>query len=165
MGLGLGSQTGGQLFSYYSLAFTVGGLVGGFASSLLFKNKLKIGIAFAYILSGLFNISVLLPDIGSHSVRLSIFLIIAGFFLAWANVMTFAYLTECFPANVMGKTGGLVQGGGILGAPIGISIGALLLNSNGSYTATLLIFGVLGLLGFICSFLLKKSRTVSQTKA
>lgn len=116
-GLGFGSQVAGNLYSLYSVAFTVGALLSGIIGRYLFKNNLKVSISVGFIFATIFNASILIPAVYSNRSVLLVCLILAGFFLAWCSPMIFAYLTQCYPTSIMGRVGGLMQGIGTMGAP------------------------------------------------
>jgi MFS family permease len=161
-GLGLGVQTAGNIFSLYSLFFTIGALLSGFIGKYIFKNRLKVEIALGFILAGFFNISVMVPAISSNRGVLIICLILAGFFLSWCSAMAFAYLTQCFPTDVMGRVGGLTEGFGMLGAPLGVVVGSISLNITGRYSIAIAIIFIQCLLSFVLTFFLKKPKVFAD---
>ncbi len=157
-GCGLGTQAASTIFSFYSFSFTLGSLFSGFIGRYIFKNELKKSIALSFVLSAFFNVSVLLPAVYENSVKLRICLILAGFFFSWSGSMIFAYFTQCYPSEVMGRIGGFTQGIGGLGAPAGIAVGSITLNMTGSYFITLTAMGILCLLNLILTFFLYKPK-------
>jgi MFS family permease len=157
-GLGLGAQAGGSIFSLYQLAFTFGALASGFIGRFLFKNNLKLAIGIGYALAAIFNTAVLLPAINSNITALMIDLILAGFFFSWCSAMTFAYLTQCYPVSVIGRVGGITQGLGVLGAPVGVAVGSIALNVTSRYTTAIVLCFVALAVSFVLNFLLNKPK-------
>jgi MFS family permease len=157
-GLGLGAQTSGSIFSLYSLFFMIGSMCSGFIGRYVFKNKLKVSLAVAFIVGAVLKLSILLPGVGNNQAALTACFIIAGFFFTWGSPMLFAYLTQCYPANVMGRIGGIVQGLGTLGASVGVAIGSFALNATNSYYIPVGLIGAMCLVGFILTLFLYKPK-------
>jgi MFS family permease len=158
VGVGLGAQAAGNTFSFYSLFFMIGAICSGFIGRFVFKNKLKTPLVLAFIMGAIFKLLILLPGFKDNQTALTACFIIAGFFFTWTNPMTFAYLTQCYPKSVMGRIGGILQGLGTLGAPIGVAVGSFVLNATNSYYIPLGLISFMCLLGFLLTLFLYKPK-------
>lgn len=162
-GLGLGSLDAGNTSSLYTLFFTIGALSSGFIGRYVFRNRLKITMGMGFSLAMVFNVSVMFPAINENRVALVACLIMAGFFLAWCAPTLFAYLAQCYPTNVMGRVGGLIQGIATLGSPLGVAVGSYSLTMTGRYYIAIGAIGVMCLVGFVFSFFFHKPKVFAAT--
>lgn len=157
-GLGFGSQTAGNIFSSYSMAFMIGALLSGFVGRYILKNRLKIGMAIGFVVAAVCNASIMFPAVHSHRGILVLMLILSGFFYGWCMPMMFAYITQSYPASLLGRIGGLTQGLGTVGATVGVAVGSFALNITGRYIVAITVVVILLLLDFVLTFFLYKPK-------
>jgi MFS family permease len=158
VGVGLGMQAAGNTFSFYSLFFMIGSLCSGLIGRFIFRNKLKIQLALAFIVGAVFHVSILLSGVKNSQAAMITCLIIAGFFFTQTGPLLYAYLTQCYPKNVMGRMGGLLTGIGTMAAPVGVAVGSIMLNVTNNYYIAIGTVGVMCLLGFFMTFFLYKPK-------
>ena len=58
----------------------------------------------------------------------------------------------------MGRVGGLIQGISILGAFLAMAVGSIALDSVNGYYISIVVIGLMSLLGFVLSFFFRKPK-------
>jgi MFS family permease len=155
VGLGYGPVVAGQIMGIYSLAFMVGCFVCGFIMHGVFKDRARIFIPIAFILTAIFCASVLVPGISGNQNALLVCLILAGFFMGMPQASIQAFVAINYPESIQGRIGGLTMGLGIIGAPVGVAVGAAALHMSGAYRLSVVIAVVFAIIGAIGTLWLK----------
>lgn len=149
VGLGLGPAVSGQIMGVYQIAFMAGSIVSGFLIQKVFGGRTKPVILFSFLMTAIFCLSVLLPFVYSNMTLLVICLLVAGFFMGMPIPSVMAFIATSYPEHITGKVGGMTMGLGILGGTIGVAAGSIALHTTGMYTVSIIIVGVMGILGLL----------------
>ena len=155
IGLGLGPIVSGQIMAVYQLAFMIGSFACGFILYKIFKGKTNYLAMSAFLITAIFCLSVLLPGVKSNQTVLTVCLIIAGFFMSMPNPSIMAFIATAYPESVTGRVGGTSLGISIFGGTIGVAIGSVALHTTGMYQISIIIVGIVAVLGAISSMGLK----------
>lgn len=149
VGLDMGSVAAGQIMGIYQIAFMLGSMASGFLIQKFFEGKIKRLIAVCFLLTGIFATSVLLTPVNSNTTLLFIVLLIAGFFMGMPNPAVMAFIASSYPEDITGRIGGMTMGLGIFGGTAGVAVGSIALHATGMYTISILVVGVVCLLGVV----------------
>lgn len=160
--LGMSEAAAGSVFSVNSLAFTIGATLCGFIARYIFKNSFKTTIAVGFIVAAAFNVLILVGAVNTSNTILATVFTVSGFFLGWCCPLLFAFLTELYPVDVLGRVGGITQGLGTFGASIGIAICSGVLDSTGSYVLPIIVFGAVCLVGFALTLSMYKPKVFAK---
>ncbi len=155
IGIGYGRMTAGKLMMALQIAFMVGAVVSGFIMQKVFKGSARPVIMIGYVLEAAFCTSIMWPAVYSSVGALLIFLITIGFFMAWPVPNALAFVSMHYPPGIAGKIGGMWLGIGLYGGSIGIIVGSIALHRTGNYHTSIVIVGILALIGLILSAFLK----------
>ena len=155
VGIGYGAMTAGKLMMTVQIAFMVGSAVVGLAFEKIFREKAQPVIMIGLFLFALFAVSIMLPVVyGTMPVLLSC-LITAGFFESWIVPTVFAFIALHYPAHIVGKLTGMWFGIGLFGGTIGVIVGATALHHTGNYHVSIIVVGVVALIGVVLGVFLK----------
>jgi MFS family permease len=157
-GLGLGPVVAGKFMGLMQVAFMIGSAASGLLVLKIFGGRHRHLIAASFILTGIFCVSVLLPSIHSNNKMLLICLLFSGFFMGMPNPAVLAFISSYYPEHITGRIGGATMGIGILGGVAGVAAGSFALHRTEMYTVSILIVGVVCIIGCINAFGLTPSR-------
>lgn len=155
VGLGMGPAVAGQIMGMYQIAFMVGSIASGFLIQKLFAGKIRNLITGCFLLTAIFCSSVLIPAVHSNQAVLMICLLLAGFFMGMPMPSVMAFISSSYPENITGRVGGMTMGLAIFGGTIGVAAGSAALHGTGMYNVSIIIVGVVCILGAINSLGLK----------
>jgi MFS family permease len=158
IGVGYGPMTAGKLMMAVQIAFMAGAVVTGFVFEKVFKGTARPVIMIGYALFAIFAVSIMWPAVYGNMSVLVVCLVIAGFFEAWVVPNVFAFISLHYPAHITGKLSGMWFGIGLFGGTVGVSVGAAALHGTGNYHASIVIVGVVAVIGFILTIFLKPSK-------
>ncbi len=155
IGVGYGPMTAGKLMMAVQVAFMVGAVVTGFVFEKVFKGTARPVIMIGYALFAVFAVSIMWPVVYANMSVLVPCLVIAGFFEAWVVPNVFAFISLHYPAHITGKLSGMWFGIGLFGGTVGVSLGAVALHATRNYHASIIIVGLIAVIGFILTIFLK----------
>ena len=155
IGLGLGPIVSGQIMAVYQLAFMIGSFACGFILQKIFKGKADKLVRTAFLITAVFCLSVLLPGVHQNQTILTVCLVIAGFFMGMPNPSIMAFIATAYPESITGRVGGTSLGISIFGGTIGVAVGSVALHTTGMYKISIIIVGVVAVIGAISSMGLK----------
>ena len=116
-----------------------------------------------YILFAIFAVSIMWPVVYGNMGVLVPCLFIAGFFEAWVVPNVFAFISLHYPAHIAGKLSGTWFGIGLFGGTVGVILGAAALHGTGNYHASILIVGLVAVIGFVLTIFLKPPKVFAAT--
>jgi MFS family permease len=154
-GVGYGRMTAGKLMMLVQIAFIFGSAATGFALEKVFKGVVRPVVTIGYIVFAIFAVSILWPAVYKNMPVLLICLGVAGFFQAWVVPNIFAFISKHYPAHIAGKLQGSWFGIGQFGGAVGVGAGATALYNTGNYHMSIIIVGVISVIGFILAQFLK----------
>ena len=163
IGLGYGTMTAGKLMMALQIAFMVGAVVSGFIMQKVFKGSARPVIMIGYLLEAAFCTSIMWPAVHSSVGVLLIFLIAIGFFMAWPVPNAMAFVSMHYPPGIVGKIGGMWLGIGLYGGSTGVILGSIALHRTGNYHASIVVVGILALIGLMFSAFLKPPKIFCAT--
>jgi len=155
IGLGLGPIVSGQIMAVYQLAFMIGSFACGFILYKIFKGKANHLAMLAFLITAVFCLSVMIPGVKGNQTVLTVCLIIAGFFMSMPNPSIMAFISTAYPESITGRVGGTSLGISIFGGTIGVAVGSVALHTTGMYKISIIIVGIVAVLGAISSMGLK----------
>ncbi len=157
VGLGLGAAVAGRYMGLMQVAFMVGSVASGFLLTKVFKGNYRLLLFSSFIMVAIFCTSVLLPAIKQNSTSLLIVLLIAGFFQGIPLATVMGFISNFYPEHITGRIGGITMGLSIFGGVLGVAAGSYALHHTGFYTVSVLVVGVISVVGALGSFALKTS--------
>jgi len=165
VGVGYGPMMAGKLMMAVQVAFMIGAVVIGFVFVKIFKGNARPGIIIGYFLFAIFAVSIMWQAVYSNLSVLVPCLMVAGFFEAWVVPIVFAFIALHYPAHIAGKLVGMWFGIGLFGGTVGVIVGATALHSTGNYHASIIIVGVVALIGLILTLFLKPPKVFCVSDA
>jgi MFS family permease len=163
-GVGYGRMTAGKLMMIVQIAFIFGSAATGFVLEKVFKGVVRPVIAIGYIVFAVFAVSILWPTVYKNMSVLIICLAVAGFFQAWVVPNIFAFISKHYNAHIAGKLQGSWFGIGQFGGALGVAVGATALHNTGNYRTSVVIVGVVSVIGFILAQFLKPPKALSPDR-
>jgi MFS family permease len=155
VGIGYGAMTAGKLMMAVQIAFMVGSAAVGVVFEKIFREKAPPVIMIGLFIFALFAVSIMLPAVWGNMPVLVACLVIAGFFESWVVPTVFAFIALSYPAHIVGKLTGMWFGIGLFGGTIGVIVGATALHHTGNYHTSIIIVGVVALIGVVLGIFLK----------
>ena len=155
VGLNLGPVVAGKYMGLLQIAFMVGSALSGLLVAKIFKGAHRRLISLAFLLTGVFCLSIVLPMVNIDQKILLVCLIFAGFFMGMPIPSTLAFIAEVYPEHITGRVGGATMGLAIIGGVLGVAVGSSALHFSGMYTISIFVVGAVCLLGMINGFGLK----------
>lgn len=152
VGLGLGPAMAGKYMGILQLSFMIGSLTSGIFITKIFKGVHRYFLSIAFILTGIFCVSVLLPVVYGNNQLLLICLTLSGFFMGMLNPAVIAFISCFYPEHITGRIGGITMGLSIFGGMAGVAIGSFVLHITDMYTIPILIVGLVCIVGTINAF-------------
>ncbi len=147
VGLGLGAALAGRYMGLMQIAFMVGAVASGFISTKIFKGNQRLMLSLSFILIAIFCTAVLLPAVKYNSTSLLAVLMLAGFFQGMPLPTVMAFISNSYPEHITGRIGGITMGLSIFGGVLGVAAGSYALHHTGYYTVSVLIVGVVSIVG------------------
>ncbi len=154
-GVGYGRMTAGKLMTVVQIAFIFGSAATGFVLEKVFKGVVRPVITIGYVIFAVFAVSILWPAVYKDLSVLPVCLAVAGFFQAWVVPNVFAFISKHYPAHIAGKLQGTWFGIGQFGGAVGVAVGATALHNTGNYRVSILVVGVISVIGLILAQFLK----------
>jgi len=151
VGVGYGPVEAGKYMMFVQIAFMVGSVIGGIVMEKVFRRVVKPVVMIGFIGAGIFCFSIKFGFVHSNPSVLIPCLILAGFFQGWVNPNVQAFLAMHYPANIVGKLGGMWMGLGIFGGTAGVVAGSIALHSTELYHMSILIVGIIAIVGLVCA--------------
>jgi MFS family permease len=161
-GVGYGRMTAGKLMMIVQIAFIFGSAATGFVLEKVFKGAARPVITIGYVVFAVFAISILWPAVYKNMSALIGCLAVAGFFQAWVVPNIFAFISKHYPAHIAGKLQGSWFGIGQFGGALGVAVGATALHNTGNYRMSIVIVGVVSMVGFILAQFLTPAKAFFQ---
>ncbi|MBN1905575.1 MAG: MFS transporter [Deltaproteobacteria bacterium] len=155
VGLGLGSIISGQMMALLVLAFVLGSLSTPIIAEKIFRGKYGRAITVSFCLTAFFCISVMSPLVKSNMPVLIICLFLAGFFMGMPMASGMSFIANNYPEHITGSVGGFTMGLAIFGGAIGVAAGSTALHITGMYNVSIIIVGVVAVIGAIAGFGIK----------
>lgn len=157
VGIGFGPVKAGQIMGIYMLAFLIFAGISGFIMNKVFRNNARPVIFIGFLFAAIFCTSIMFQFVYSNMPVLMICLILAALG-AFTMPCAVAFITLSYPPYITGKIEGLWQGLGIFGGAIGVLIGAAALRGTGNYQLSIIILGIVAVVGAIISFFITPSK-------
>ncbi len=155
VGLGLGSVVSGQMMGLLVFAFILGSLATPIIAEKIFKGRYGRAITISFSLTVFFCLSVMCPIVKSNMLVLVICLSLAGFFMGMPMASGMSFIANNYPEHITGSVGGFTMGLGIFGGAIGVAAGSTALHMTGMYNVSIMIVGVVAVIGAIAGFGIK----------
>jgi MFS family permease len=155
VGLGLGSIISGQMMALLVFAFVLGSLSTPIIAEKIFRGKYGRAITVSFLLTAFFCILVMFPFVKSNIPLLIISLFLAGFFMGMPMATGMSFIANNYPEHITGSVGGFTMGLGIFGGAIGVAAGSTALHVTGMYNVSIIIVGVVAVIGAIAGFGIK----------
>jgi MFS family permease len=155
VGLGLGSIVSGQMMALLVFAFVLGSLSTPIIAEKIFRGKYGMAITVSFLLTAFFCISVMCPLVKSSMPVLIICLFLAGFFMGMPMASGMSFIANNYPEHITGSVGGFTMGLAIFGGAIGVAAGSTALHITGMYNVSIIIVGVVAVIGAIAGFGIK----------
>jgi MFS family permease len=163
-GVGYGRMMAGKLMMTVQIAFIFGSAATGFVLEKVFKGVVRPVITIGYLIFAVFAVSILWPTVYKNMSVLVVCLVVAGFFQAWVVPNIFAFISKHYPARIAGKLQGSWFGIGQFGGAVGVAVGATALHNTGNYRMSIVIVGVVSVIGFILAQFLKPPKILLQDR-
>lgn len=157
-GLGLGSIVSGQMMALLVFAFILGSLATPIIAETVFKGRYGRAITVSFLLTAFFCLSVMCPLVKSNTLVLISGLFLAGFFMGMPMANGMSFIANNYPEHITGSVGGFTMGLGIFGGAIGVAAGSAALHMTGMYNASIVIVGIIAVVGAIAGFGIKPVR-------
>jgi len=167
IGLGMGPMTAGKYMSMVSIALMVGAAVSGFLVEKVFGGSSRLVAGLACLLFAVFAFAIKFPAITGSSALVPC-LVLAGFFMAVINPVLMAFFAKNYPEQVVGRICGTAQGISMFAGTAGVAAGASALHVTGHYQWPINIVVILGIIGAIAAFGMRKPgevKVASQIEA
>ena len=155
VGLGLGSIVSGQMMALLVFAFILGSLATPIIAEKIFKGKYGRAVTVSFLLTAFFCLSVMCPLVKFNMPVLIICLFLAGFFMGMPMASGMSFIANNYPEHITGSVGGFTMGLGIFGGAIGVAAGSTALHITGMYNISIIIVGVVAVIGAIAGFGIK----------
>lgn len=155
VGLGLGSIVSGRMMALLVFAFILGSLATPIIAEKIFKGKYGRAVTISFFLTAFFCLSVMCPLVKYNTPVLVICLFLAGFFMGMPMANGMSFVANNYPEHITGSVGGFTMGMGIFGGAIGVAAGSTALHITGMYNISIIIVGVVAVIGAIAGFGIK----------
>ncbi|MFC1494305.1 MFS transporter [Thermodesulfobacteriota bacterium] len=163
VGLGLGSIVSGQMMGLLVFAFILGSLATPLIAEKIFKGKYGRAVTVSFFLTAFFCLSVMCPIAKSNTPVLVICLFLAGFFMGMPMATCMSFVANNYPEHITGSVGGFTMGLAIFGGAIGVAAGSAALHVTGMYNVSIIIVGVVAVIGAIAGFGIKPIKIFDQS--
>ncbi|MCX8021733.1 MAG: MFS transporter [Syntrophorhabdaceae bacterium] len=161
-GVGYGTMTAGKLMTVVQIAFMVGSGTVGFVFERVFKEKASPVIMIGFFIFAVFAVSIMIPQVYTNMKILVLCLAIAGFFEAWVVPIVFAFIALHYPSHIVGKLTGMWFGIGVFGGTVGVILGAAALHHTGNYHTSIIIVGIIAIIGCVLGIFLKPPKVFGE---
>ncbi len=155
VGLGLGSVVSGQMMGLLVFAFILGSLSTPIIAEKIFKGRYGRVVTISFFLTAFFCLSVMCPLVKASIPVLVICLFLAGFFMGMPMANSMSFIANNYPEHITGSVGGFTFGLGIFGGTFGVAAGSIALHITGMYNVSIVIVGVVAIIGAIAGFGIK----------
>lgn len=155
LGMGHGIMNAGSFMGLLQIASMVGSTLSGFILGKVFKGSVRTACGVSFLFMALTVFALKSPAVAGNLKVLPACLFLLGFFEGWIVPNCIAFLAMNFPGHVVGKLVGLWMGLGFTGGTLGVMVGAALLNFTHRYQASLMMVGIVSIIGFVLSCFLK----------
>jgi MFS family permease len=162
-GLGLGSIVSGQMMGLLVFAFILGSLATPIMAEKFFKGRYGRVVTVSFFLTAFFCLSVMCPVVKSNMPVLVICLLLAGFFMGMPMANSMAFIANNYPEHITGSVGGFTFGLSIFGGAIGVAAGSTALHITGMYNVSIIIVGVVAVIGAIAGFGIKPMKIFDKS--
>jgi MFS family permease len=158
VGLGLGSIVAGRMMALLVFAFILGSLAAPIIAEKIFRGKYGRAITISFFFTAFFCLSVMCPLVKSSTPVLVTCLFLAGFFMGMPMANGMSFVANNYPEHITGSVGGFTMGLAIFGGAIGVAAGSAALHITGMYNVSIIIVGVVAVIGAIAGFGIKPVR-------
>ena len=155
VGLGLGSIVAGRMMALLVFAFILGSLAAPIIAEKIFRGKYGRAITISFFFTAFFCLSVMSPLVKSSTPVLVTCLFLAGFFMGMPMAIGMSFVANNYPEHITGSVGGFTMGLAIFGGAIGVAAGSAALHITGMYNVSIIIVGVVAVIGAIAGFGIK----------
>jgi MFS family permease len=139
------------LMSPSTYTFMAAALLTGWVNVTFFKHNIKPHLILAFLLGGLFTLTMLVHSVTSSSMMIIVALCLTTFCYGFVNPLSMGYISEHYPQHVTGRLGGTAQGVGIVGGFCGPMVTGTILTATDAYTWPLIVLAGVCFVGFICA--------------
>jgi len=158
-GLGLGPIVAGRHLMWAGYASILGTMTAAVVVEKMFKGKPRIPLFVACSLSAILMLCVHFLTSRSGAI-LTLLPVAMLFFSSFVNPTVLGFVTKHYPGYIAGRVGGIASGLAVIGAVMGLAIGAMLLHVTGYYYVPMVVMaGVIFIAGVGVSFLVPPRST------
>lgn len=157
-GLGMGPLGAGGLMSAVQIAFMIGPLIGGFLTDRVFRGSARMLIILCFLVSAAATYALTMPLVTLDPARLFAVLLVCGFAMSITSPQVMTFIVKSHRPHVIGKLGGLLMAGNIIGGLVGVAACSYALHHTGQYHWTILLIALAPMGGVLAAAFLVPTR-------
>ncbi|MBP2650309.1 MAG: transporter transrane protein [Firmicutes bacterium] len=156
IGVGFGPLVAGKIMTTVMFAGIAGSLVVGILLDRVFKGKARPIVLIGFALLAICCTSVMFPQVYGNWGTLLLSLVMVGIGTPFINPVVLAFAASSFPSSIVGRVVGIWTGVGLFFGALGVIIGAGALHATGTYHLSIMIVGMVAVVGFLIAIFMKK---------
>jgi MFS family permease len=165
VGVGLGALMAGKIMSIVMLAGIVGSLLVGVFVDRVFRGNARPVILLGFVMVAIGCTAIKFPAVYGNQVLLTGSLILAGVGTPFIMPSVLTFATSSFPPSIVGRVVGIWAGMGLFSGSVAVMVGAGALHNTGNYQLSIIIVGIMAIVGFLISLFISKPEFISESSA